>query len=38
MTAGAFLTVSKNNEQLFVFKILVRAGPSTNNTLFDGSY
>ena len=32
MTAGAFLAVSKNNEDILEFKIFVKAGPSTSRT------
>jgi len=32
MTAGAFLATSKNSDELFVFNIFVKAGPSTSNT------
>ena len=32
MTAGAFLAVSKNNEDMLEFKIFVKAGPSTRRT------
>jgi hypothetical protein len=38
ITAGAFLATSKNREELVVFRILVKAGPSTNKTCEDGSY
>lgn len=38
ITAGAFLATSKNNEELFEFRILVRAGPSTRRTCSAGSY
>jgi hypothetical protein len=34
ITAGAFLAVSKNNEEIFEFKMLVRAGPSTRRTCY----
>ncbi len=38
MTAGAFLATSKNKDELAVFRMLVKAGPSTSNTCYEGSY
>ena len=32
ITAGALRATSKNNEELFVLRMLVKAGPSTSNT------
>ena len=38
MTAGAFRATSKKSEELAVLRMLVRAGPSTSNTCWEGSY
>lgn len=38
ITAGAFVATSKNKDELFVFSMLVNAGPSTNKTCEEGSY
>jgi hypothetical protein len=38
MTAGALRAVSKNKLELLLFKMLVKAAPSTNNTCYALSY
>jgi hypothetical protein len=38
ITAGAFLATSKKRDELFVLRMLVKAGPSTSNTCSAGSY